>query len=89
MSFRYRLLLISGMVLLFAPVWLFLLDQAGLAFRSADPLNVALSLAGVGGVLVMLSQRGSWARILITLVVCALIIVAQFYAIAALVASTI
>lgn len=89
MSNRHPLLLASGLVFLFAPVWIFLLDRIGLAFGTADPLNIALALACLGGALLSLSQRGSWTRILATLAIGAVVIVAQFYAVAALVAATI
>lgn len=89
MNTRHPLQLIGGLILLFSPIWLFLLDQAGLPFGGADPLNIALALAGIGGVFIVLSQRGRWARMLVALVISAVMIVAQFYAIAALVASTI
>lgn len=88
MNTRHPLLLTSGLILLFSPVWLFVLDQAGLPFGSADPLNISLSLGGVGGVFVTLSQRGSWTGILVSLVLCSVAIALQFYGIAALVAST-
>lgn len=85
----HPLLLLTGVVLVLSPVWVFLLDQAGLLFATADPLNVALVLASAGCLLVALSQRRSCGRALAAFVLCAGLAVAQFYAIAALVASTI
>jgi len=89
MNTNHPYLFYGGIFLLLAPTWLFLLDLAGIPFRSADPLNVALSLAGVGGVFLMLSQRGSWPPILIALAGSAIAIVAQFYLVAAIVASSV
>lgn len=81
MTTTQRTLLALGLILLFAPLMAFGLDQAGV-WPPLDPLNVSVSLGSLGVILLALSQRGSWSGVLGALVAGALVLAAQVYGIA-------
>ncbi len=75
---------IFGIILLFAPAILFIVDQQS-GVIPGDSFTWSLVLGGIGLILLAMTQRATLQRVLIVLLGGITLLAAQYYAIAAIV----